>query len=251
MNRESITSSPVSTLEDWRLREYKVVTSTNLIAAAMPSWTAVRADVQTNGRGRFQRTWVSDLGGLWLSAVVPLNEDPLMRRALPLATGLAIHNVLRGLGVMGLRLRWPNDVLVKDRKLAGLLIDQFVPGFAVICIGVNLSNEPEKLDPALANATARLADLLPMPPTLAELTALILRHLRQVLSDLDRNGAAALFERVNKLWASPRRVELDLDRLVRSGLFMGLDETGRLVLSDDHGALSFYDAHQVRHLTEI
>ena len=221
------------------------------MAASLPAWTAVRADRQTNGRGRFQRTWISDLGGLWLSAVVPVSKDPLMRRALPLATGLAICNALRELGVSELRLRWPNDVLVNNRKLAGLLIDQFVPGLAVVGIGLNVSNEPEKLDANLTNTTARLADLVAKPPKLRQLAALILRHLRIVLTDLERNGAAALFARVNELWAAPRRVELDLDSVARTGLFTGVDEAGRLVLSEGGGRLSFYDAHQVRHLTEI
>lgn len=174
-----------------------------------------------------------------------------MRRALPLATGLAICNALRELGVSELRLRWPNDVLVNNRKLAGLLIDQFVPGLAVVGIGLNVSNEPEKLDANLTNTTARLADLVAKPPKLRQLAALILRHLRIVLTDLERNGAAALFARVNELWAAPRRVELDLDSVARTGLFTGVDEAGRLVLSEGGGRLSFYDAHQVRHLTEI
>jgi BirA family biotin operon repressor/biotin-[acetyl-CoA-carboxylase] ligase len=244
--------SPVlSTLEDWQLHEYRAVTSTNLIAANLRPWTAVRADVQTNGRGRFQRTWISDLGGLWLSAVVPVSKYPLMRGALPLATGLAIYNALRELGVSGLRLRWPNDVLVNNRKLAGLLIDQFVPDLAVVGIGLNVSNEPEKLDAKLRDSIARLADLVPEPPKLRQLADLILRHLRIVLTDLDRNGAAPLFVQVNELWSSPRRVELDLDGVVRQGLFTGIDEAGRLVLSNSKGMLSFHDAHQVRHLTEI
>jgi len=244
--------SPVlATLEGWSLQEYRVVTSTNVIAAALPPWTAVRAEVQTNGRGRFQRNWISDLGGLWLSAVVPLDKNPLMRRALPLGTGLAVCNTLRELGVSGLRLRWPNDVLVNNRKLAGLLIDQFVPGLAVVGIGLNVSNEPEKLNPSLTNSTARLADLSPKLPKLRELAALILRNLRIVLTDLDRNGAASLFVHVNELWSAPRRVELDLDGVVCKGLFTGVDEAGRLVLSGRDGKLCFYDAHQVRHLTEI
>src|SRR5579859_3257989 len=104
----------LSTFESWTLQEYQAVSSTNLVAAALPAWTAVRADTQTAGRGRFQRTWISDQGGLWLSAVVPLNQDDLLRRALPLAAGLAICDALRHLGVHGFRLRWPNDVLVNN-----------------------------------------------------------------------------------------------------------------------------------------
>jgi BirA family biotin operon repressor/biotin-[acetyl-CoA-carboxylase] ligase len=173
-----------------------------------------------------------------------------MRRALPLATGVAVCNALRELHVRGLRLRWPNDVLVNNRKLAGLLIDQFVSDLAVIGIGLNMSNEPERLDINLVNSTARLADLVPKPPGMAELTALILRNLRQILVDIERNGVVPLFTRVNEFWNGPRCVELDLDGDLRTGRFTGIDSTGRLILADPAGNLSFFDAHQVRHLAE-
>jgi BirA family biotin operon repressor/biotin-[acetyl-CoA-carboxylase] ligase len=235
----------------WTLYEYPVVSSTNLIAANFPAWTAVRAERQTGGRGRFQRSWVSDRGGLWLSAVVPITSDKLMRRATPLVAGLAVCNFLSQLGVLGFRLRWPNDVLINNRKLAGVLIDQFVPGLAVVGIGLNVQNRPEESNPALANQTARLVDLLPVVLSMAELTAGLLNHLHQVLIDLNWNGAPTLFQRINKLWTAPRTVELDLDGHRQRGVFTGLDPEGRLALTDAAGTTSFYDAHEVRHLTEV
>lgn len=244
------TSEP-SRCGDWALYEYPVVTSTNLIAASLPEWTAVRADTQTNGRGRFQRNWVSDRGGLWLSAVVPISCDKIERRALPLAAGLAICKVLQEMGVSGARLRWPNDVLIDDCKLAGLLIDQFQPNLAIVGIGLNVRNRPEASDPALAHHTARLENLIPVPLELSALTTFVLRQLRQVLTQLKRDGAPAVLIRVNKLWGSPRMVELDLDGKLCQGLFTGVDPEGRLALSDAAGKLTFYDAQEVRHLTEI
>jgi BirA family biotin operon repressor/biotin-[acetyl-CoA-carboxylase] ligase len=276
----------VSVFEGWTIYEYSVVTSTNLVAANLPPWTAVRAGAQTNGRGRFQRPWVSDQGGLWLSAVVPTERDPIKQRTLPLVVGLAVSDSLHELGVSRLRMRWPNDVLVDDRKLAGLLIDHFAPGLAVVGIGINVRNQPEALDPSLKNQTARLVDLLPalgasasrrrvtsfvgqlnagatpalpeeahedLEPTLElpHLTILVLRHVRLGLTQLQKQGIMSLLLRVNKLWAAPRRVELDLDGTFRSGLFTGVDDEGRLALSDEAGNVTFYDAHEVRHLTEI
>jgi BirA family biotin operon repressor/biotin-[acetyl-CoA-carboxylase] ligase len=235
----------------WTLHEYEAVTSTNLVAAALPIWNAVRADIQTAGRGRFQRSWVSDAGGLSLSAVVPVQEDQLARRALPLVVGLAVCDALQELGVEGFRLRWPNDVLVNDRKLAGLLIDQFQSDRVVIGLGLNVSNHPEDHDTSLAHCTTRLADLLPASPGLAALTDLLLRHLRSVLLRLEQETFDLLFQDINLLWGPPREVELDLDGISCRGVFRRVDQEGRLALSDPEGNLSFYDAHQVRHLTEI
>lgn len=244
------TQPRLSTFEGWTLREYAVVASTNLVAATLPAWSAVRSDTQTNGRGRFQRAWVSDEGGLWLSAVEPAVGDTIGRRAMPLAAGLAICESLQQLGVSHVRLRWPNDVLVDDRKLAGLLIDQFSLGLVVVGIGLNVRNRPENFDASLKNCTTRLADLLPEPPELPQLTVVILRHLRRVWLELERSGAAALFLRVNRLWEASRKVELDLDGDLRRGVFAGVDDQGRLILKNEAGTTDFYDAHQVRHLTE-
>ena len=241
----------IARCEGWTLHEYQVVTSTNLLAAALPPWTAVRADTQTAGRGRFQRTWISDQGGLWLSAVVPLGREEAARRALSLVAGLAICDALQELRVPGLRLRWPNDVMVGDRKLAGLLIDQFISDAAVIGIGLNVSNRPEALDPTLKNRTAHLGEFLPKTPGLGDLAALLLRHLRIAVLELDRQGAPALFLRINQLWGDPRAVELDLDGSFRCGLFTEVDPAGRLRLTDAAGNSCFYEAHQVRHLTKI
>jgi BirA family biotin operon repressor/biotin-[acetyl-CoA-carboxylase] ligase len=187
---------------------------------------------------------------LWLSAVVPLGTGVILRRALPLAAGLAVCGTLQELGISEFRLRWPNDALVCDRKLAGLLIDQFAPDLAVIGIGINVNNRPESMDPELSNRTIRLADLLARTVELSQLTAWLLRHLRQELATLESAGASALFARVNGFWRAPRMVELDLDGPVRKGMFKGVDKSGRLTLASPSGELSFYDAHEVRHLTE-
>ena len=233
------------------LYEYAEVTSTNLVAAGLPAWTAVRADTQTAGRGRFQRTWISDTGGLWLSAVVPLGREETSRRALPLAVGLAVAAALEELGLRQLRMRWPNDLLVGDRKLAGLLIDQFNAGTAVAGIGLNVANNPEAHDPQLRQHTVRLKDLLPKTPGLAQLSALVLRHVRRIVSEVQSPTAPPLCERLKDLWGPPRRVELDLDGEVRHGRFAGVNGEGRLILADESGKVTLYEAHQVRQLTEL
>ena len=69
--------------DGWHLHELPLTSSTNLAAAHLSPWEAVRADRQTAGRGRFQRGWISDEGGLWLSAVIPTGPDAAAARVLP------------------------------------------------------------------------------------------------------------------------------------------------------------------------
>jgi len=248
--RSTQQSPCVFTVDQWRILEYDSVTSTNFIASTLPVWTAVCSKKQTAGRGRFQRHWTADEGGLWLSAVLPSGTAPQWR-LLPLAVGLAVCDAMLELGVQRLRMRWPNDVLVEKRKLAGLLLDQFAPDRTVAGIGININNQPEALDAALSNKTTRLADLLPHTPAVRDVAACVLRHLSETTQHMEQDGLASIHSRIQSLWGEPRRVELDLDGTLCQGLFTGVDLDGRLLLSDPSGRLSQYKPHEVRHLTEL
>src|SRR5690606_14502638 len=81
--------------EGWTLHTTHEIGSTNSAAAKLPAWHAVRDDLQTDGRGRTGRRWVSDEGGLWLSAVVPCPGQRSRWAILPLAAGWAIIGALR------------------------------------------------------------------------------------------------------------------------------------------------------------
>jgi BirA family biotin operon repressor/biotin-[acetyl-CoA-carboxylase] ligase len=243
---EASDSSPV-----WQLSEFAEVDSTNLVAAKLPAWHAVRADTQTAGRGRFQRSWVSDAGGLWLSAVVPVETNTPVWRMLPLATGVAVCEALRVTGVKKLRLRWPNDVLVGDGKLAGLLIDQFTPGLAVVGIGINVLNHPEALDGGLRGHVARLADLVSVVPSLPDLSAKVLASLKSTWLEVQDSGPETLLPRVNALWNLPRRVQLDVNDKLVNGEFGGVDACGRLQLRLDDGATHFFEPQEVKLLRDI
>lgn len=241
----------VRQVQEWTLHEHVEVTSTNLVAARLPAWHAVRADTQTAGRGRFQRSWVSDAGGLWLSAVVPVETNSPAWRMLPLVTGVAVCEVLRACGVEALRLRWPNDVLVGDRKLAGLLIDQFQPGLAVVGIGINGCNHPEVCDGSLTGHVVRLADLVSAVPSLGELALRVLTALQTVWTGVQNAGPETLLPRVNPLWNLPRAVQLDLDGTIVSGEFAGVDAGGRLQLRLADGTPHFFEPQNVRLLRDL
>ncbi|MGH7969138.1 MAG: biotin--[acetyl-CoA-carboxylase] ligase [Limisphaerales bacterium] len=244
-------SPRISVNEGWTLHEYTVCTSTNLVAASLPVWSAVRADTQTKGRGRFERDWVSDEGGLWLSAVLPVGANLNARRFLPVATGLAVCEALASLGARGLRLRWPNDVMVGNRKLCGLLLDQFAPDRVVAGIGINVANHPESRDGSLTGQTIRLCDLITAAPTLPALALRVLCEVRSVSAELDARGSEHFLTQLNSLWHAPRRVTLDLDGREVRGDFVGVDASGRLELTQAGERSRFFEPEQVRCLREI
>ena len=241
----------VSHISGWTLHEYAEVDSTNYVARWLPAWHAARADTQTAGRGRFQRTWVSDAGGLWLSAVVPVIENQESFQVLPLVAGLAVIEALKNIGIVDLRLRWPNDIMAGERKLAGLLLDTFDPQLAVVGLGINVSNQPASRDAALQSTATRLADLVQQPPTLYALTTAILNNLRAKIQLLGDGGFAALHYAINGLWGGAPRVNVELDNDSRQGVFRGVDHRGRLLLEEAMGPVTAFETHEVKLLREI
>ncbi|MGH7569063.1 MAG: biotin--[acetyl-CoA-carboxylase] ligase [Gemmatimonadales bacterium] len=143
----------------------------DLAAQGAPDGTVVVAEVQTAGRGRDGRTWHSPAGGVWLGTLVrpppttaasPGGADP---GAVALRAGLLLADAVDGLlGRAAAMLKWPNDLLVGDRKLAGVLCESRWPGGAeapqwlAVGIGVNVCNE---VPPTLAPRAVALREFLP------------------------------------------------------------------------------------------
>lgn len=160
-------------------RHYATTDSTNtrareLAAAGAPGGTVVTAGEQTAGRGRQGRTWTAPAGkALLYSALLrPLDERHLM---LPLAVPLAVCETAEALRPgLESKVKWPNDVLVDDRKLAGILIEARPrDGWAVIGVGLNLTIAPDEFpeelrdtatsvfpEPRAPSAMAMLSDRL-------------------------------------------------------------------------------------------
>jgi BirA family biotin operon repressor/biotin-[acetyl-CoA-carboxylase] ligase len=242
----------IRAVDGWTLHEFAEVTSTNLLAAHLPPWTAVRAAVQTAGRGRTGRHWVSDEDGLWLSAVVPTPGDSAPWSLLPLAAGWAALGVVRGLGLPDARLRWPNDILVGRRKLAGILVDRFSPEAAVVGIGLNVANHPEKTNPALASEVTCLADLLPRPPSFTALIVRLLAALTREHHRLELGDASGLCHELNDAW-SHRLVQVTMagGNGAILGHLDGVDPAGALLVRDDAGEVRVLPAPRVELLREV
>ena len=147
-----------------------------------PAFTVVRADVQDAGRGRRGRSWHTRPGAAMLASVLLRPTRPAAELAsLAIVGGLAAARVAQGLGVDA-RLRWPNDVVVSGRKLAGVLAE-LVDGPAILLgVGMNadagLDDLPET--DGLPPTSLRLEGARPATPS--ELAALLVSELRRSAS---------------------------------------------------------------------
>ncbi|MFH1500173.1 MAG: biotin--[acetyl-CoA-carboxylase] ligase [Verrucomicrobiota bacterium] len=248
-----IASSPLApATPEWTLHLHTKAVSTNDLAAPLAGWHAVIADRQSGGRGRHRRAWVSDEGGLWLSAVLPTPGPAADWAILPLAAGWAVRAALADLGVFNIRLRWPNDLMAGRAKLAGILVERYRADTAVVGLGLNLTNRPETHDTALAGQTARLADLLnPPPPRAVVLDAILTRlaHAQHLIAD---RSAADFLPALNTAWTGAR-VAIDLDGRAAPlvGRLTAVDAAGRLQLDADDGVRHHLSPLQVARLREV
>ena len=120
---------------------YETVPSTNDIAAALadggaPEGAVVLGDAQSAGRGRLGRTWASPAGaGLYVSII--LRPDPDMMLLITIAAGVALAQGIEAAAGVRPDLKWPNDVLIADRKVAGILAEA-TPRYVVLGLGINV-----------------------------------------------------------------------------------------------------------------
>lgn len=245
--------TPTILTEGWVIHTLREAGSTNTLAGRLPPWHALRAIVQTEGRGRTGRHWVSDEGGLWLSAVVPCPGARSKWSILPLAAGWAFSAALQDLGAPELRLRWPNDIMAGPRKLAGLLVERYTDDTAVVGVGVNVLNRPEDHAAELAGATARLADLAPGAYSVEDVMRALLRSLGRVHTIIRQEGFARIADELNRRWGRPRLVSVTFTGRAHtfSGLFHGIDQAGRLLLATERDGLRAYDPTQISLLREL
>ncbi|WP_432723961.1 biotin--[acetyl-CoA-carboxylase] ligase [Jeongeupia wiesaeckerbachi] len=214
--------------------------STNRRLLAAPAHaSALVAEWQDGGRGRLGRRWLAQLGGsLMFSLAWRFEGGTASLSGLSLAVGAIVAEALRDAGVSGVKLKWPNDLLLDGAKVGGILIeiagDAMGPTDAVIGIGLNLVAPAAVTDQACAG----LAEHGPVPERNA-LLALLLAALERGLGEFTRSGFAPFKPRWESFSAwHGQQVELVApDGSRRSGTLAGLADDGSLRLSTANGEL--------------
>jgi len=245
LDATAIDSTPLG-LRDIHLADQ--IDSTNaqalrLIAEGAPLPFLVLAERQTAGRGRRGRGWVSPFGAnLYYSLAIQLVQGARQLEGLSLVIGLAVLATIRELGVAGAGLKWPNDVLVEDRKLAGILLE-LVGDPADIChvvigIGINVNLLPGTVDIDRPWTSVRAETGLAQDRS--HLVSRLNFHIGEYLRRQNLEGFAALAPewRAADLWMG-REVQLSAGAGEISGTSLGIDAKGGLRLSVSGGEKTF------------
>lgn len=205
-----------------------------LAARGAPHGTVVSAARQTAGRGRLGRAWHSPAGNLHLSVLLRPALPPVQVPPITLAAGVAIAELVAALGPRP-ELKWPNDVLVGGKKLAGVLTEMASHGAAVdhVVVGVGLDR---LAPPAELAAIATSLEGEGVAIDLAELRAAAIASLDRWLGAYLTGGVAAIAAAwLGHARLDGRRIRATVDDRPVEGRPVGLDEHGRLELVDDLG----------------
>lgn len=222
----------------WRVETLAATGSTNAVAAARAEpGLVVVTDHQTAGRGRLDRGWETPAGvALTFSAVVDPGVPDARWPWLPLLTGLAVAAAVRRATGIEATLKWPNDVLVGERKLAGILVERIDSSsrpVAVIGIGLNVHQTTLPVEPATSLA------LEGSPVDRADLLEAVLERLAAELADWragdgEPTRLRAAYQRACSTLGRQVSVQLPGDRTL-TGLAESVDAQGRLVVRDQAG----------------
>jgi BirA family biotin operon repressor/biotin-[acetyl-CoA-carboxylase] ligase len=207
-----------------------------LAAAGAPSGSVVGADQQTAGQGRFGRPWHSEPGtGLYFSVILRFPLAPTDIPLVTLALGLATHEAILDATGLVTDLRWPNDLLVADRKCAGILT-QMESGAVVAGIGINVNQTELPADIAAIATSLRLASgrthsreqlLIRLLPTIDEWCGLLAREGREPILRVFAKSSS---------YVAGRRVTVETSESeTLTGTTAGLTADGFLILRDDRG----------------
>jgi BirA family biotin operon repressor/biotin-[acetyl-CoA-carboxylase] ligase len=214
-------------------------------AQGAPSGSVLAVEWQSAGRGRLGRTWHSGLGNALTFSVLwrfPFGLAALS--GLSLAVGVALMRALRKLDVADVGLKWPNDVLCRRGKLAGILIeaqgDMLGPSAVVIGVGLNL-RLPQAVAQRIDQPVSDLISAVAAMPERNELLALLLQELAGVLEEFARHGFASVraeWEREH-VYQNRQVTMLLPDGSQASGVVRGVTEDGALQVETVQGMQVF------------
>jgi BirA family biotin operon repressor/biotin-[acetyl-CoA-carboxylase] ligase len=233
-------------LRPFRLHYYPRLRSTSDHAAVLRRRGTLFAPAvvltasQLAGRGRGGNAWYSDTGSITVTFALPI-EPSLAPYQLPLIAGLAVRDavdeILRRMVPVArpdVQLKWPNDVLVDQRKIAGLLCER-IDRCDLIGVGLNVSTRLSRAPRALRDRMTTLSRWTSTRPDLTDVLLTLAAHLRRRLERRDETSFAALlpeYDRHHVLWGRTITVATEPGSPALTGRCEGLDHLGRLLLRD-------------------
>jgi len=222
-----------------RIHHFRELPSTMEEAAALarqgcPDFTVVVAEKQTRGRGRMERVWSSDRGGLYFTVIVRPDIPAALASLVNLAAAVEMADLLRVSYNIQASLKWPNDILVNRAKICGILSQMETEGEDIanlrVGVGLNVNNSPEKREPGAVS----LKTLAGQPHQRREILIAFLNKLKKRLKDFNPEALIADWKSNNITIG--RQVTVATFKNTVTGKALDIDSYGGLILQKADGS---------------
>jgi BirA family biotin operon repressor/biotin-[acetyl-CoA-carboxylase] ligase len=225
---------------------YRTLGSTNqlgfrLAESGVGEGTLIVADEQTKGRGRMGRGWYSPPKlGLWMSLILRPEIPPFKAPGLSICAGLALAQAIGGLTGMDARIKWPNDCLVNDRKVGGILLELSAEldriNFVIVGIGVNVNHLSKDFPKKLSSIATSIRMEWGREVSRIKLLTLFLKKFEAIYLDFKKNGLVPQRQLIKKFSSLlGKKVVVKFGKEKIEGVAEDIDDNGSLVIRTRKG----------------
>jgi BirA family biotin operon repressor/biotin-[acetyl-CoA-carboxylase] ligase len=233
------------------LHFFENTNSTNNVAFTLaksgaPEGTVVIADAQTRGKGRQNRVWQSPPGcNIYTSIVLRPPIAPVFAPQITLMAGVALAELLSRYCPAKVRLKWPNDVKISDKKICGILSEMLTSlqgvDFVIVGIGINVNMAKEDFDPAFRDISTSLKEEVGSDIPRLDLIVKLYDHIGEFYKLFLERG----FEPIREMWLKYA------DNMGKHAQVLFKDEVqkGRVIGIDEYGALLIEEGKNIKRIT--
>jgi BirA family transcriptional regulator, biotin operon repressor / biotin---[acetyl-CoA-carboxylase] ligase len=231
-------------IKDLNIIHFEKIDSTNnkayeLASSGVPNNSVVIAEKQTKGKGRLGRTWVSPTStGIYASLIIRPDLEPDEIPAITLVAALAVTEAIRECTGLEASVKWPNDVMYKNKKLCGILTEMKADSdnvdFLVLGLGVNVNTPGSKLPETGTSISVEIGSKVDR----AELFKTIFTEFLKRYEIMEKEGFSALRNECKKVSSVlNREIKIEEHKRLLKGKAVDIDEKGALILLDSNGDL--------------
>ena len=224
--------------------------STNIIAKVKASpraegineGTIIIAERQSAGKGRLGRRWFSPLGGIWLSIILYPQLSPSYIPRITLMAAVAIVKAMERYAQIKSQIKWPNDILINEKKVCGILTEMSAEldmiNWIVVGIGINANiNQGEFPEDLKGNSTS-LKEILGKKISRVRLAQILLEEFEKYYERLKRREFSSILKE-GKLYSHTlkRKIKINMGEKIITGEAIDINEEGALILKKEDGEL--------------
>lgn len=235
---------------------FKEIKSTNTTAREMAhsveEGAVVIAEAQSCGKGRIGRKWLSPEGGIWLSIILKPKIQPSHAARITLLAGLAVAKTMQDYGLEA-RIKWPNDVLIKGKKVCGILTEMEAEidriDYCVVGIGIDANVDTELFPDEIKDTSTSLENELGHTVNRSEFVCKLLETFENEYLLLQGNGFSSILDGWRNNSATiGKEVKITTSSRAIYGKAISVDEEGSLILKTLDGRLEKIIAGTCEHL---